>query len=171
MCRAIDHSFGYQRTPHRRDGSDASAQTVSDISGAMRSGAKLGHGSQMALFARRQPIEPHPEKARVELRQSLDHRLPGIFPVNRRPVGQVPAVFAPFLQKIGIAQGLPENFRYRGVVKSDVRLRRLHAERGRGRIGVEAIHRDEFEQPLGVGFGATRLPDELRQSGSHHGNR
>ena len=82
---------------------------LGDVAGAVRAGPEFGHGAHVALFGWRQTVEAHVKKARVEFGQRVDVGLARVGEVDRRFIGDVPTMLAPFLKKIGVAARLAQH--------------------------------------------------------------
>ncbi len=166
MGRTENHSFGDKRVSDWRNGSDRLMQGFGNIAGPVRTRAKFSHRSQVTLFGGGQSVKADPKKTRIEFRQRKRSGEFGVGTVDRRSMSDVPTVFAPFLEKIGVAQRLMKNFGNRPVLETDQFLFGRHAQRRASGSRIEPVDRHEFEQSFSVGFCPTGLPYELRQSGS-----
>jgi len=78
---APDHAFGDELIAGRAERRDLPAQLLGNVTGAVRTRTKLGHGAQIAFFHRRQAVEANAEKTFV---QGHDGRLRGDFHITQR---------------------------------------------------------------------------------------
>ena len=130
----------------------------------LRARAERGHGAQIGLFGAGQPVEADAEEAGVELEDGGLGGVARVREVDGRGGGGVPAVLGPFLQEVWIGFGAAQDLLDRLVGVGDLPpARRGCAAPGRAGLRVEPVDLDEFEQALGIGFGATELPQQLRQ--------
>ena len=80
-------------------------------------------------------------------------------------------MFAPLLQKIGIALGFLDDELQGGLFKNHVLAGRRFLQRLARRRRYERADLGEIEEPLGVGFCTSHPAPELRKAGSHQDHR
>ena len=158
--RAVDHALGDERVAYGSDRRDFPIQDVGDIARSVGPGPELRHGSQVALLGRCHSIEAHAEKARVEFSECLGRCAPRVVEFDRGSMGDVPGVFAPLLEEVGIAARPAQDFGDRAGVEGHTLLGRRHNQGVASVIIVEAIDGREFEQSLGVGLGVAGPRDQ-----------
>ena len=71
MGRAVHHAFLDQAGTHRPEPVDLDVQGIGDIARPVGAEAQLGHGAQVALFARGQAVKTDAEEILV---QALRHQ-------------------------------------------------------------------------------------------------
>ena len=103
-------------------------ESPGDLPRAMRAGAELRHGPQVALLGGGQAVEAGAEEPRIEGGDHLARRASHVPRADGRSLRDVPGLLAPFLQEIRIAPGLVDD-----------RLQRAGGDVGMARAGGLAI--------------------------------
>src|ERR1700722_4900995 len=128
--RAVDHAFCDERVSCWRGSRHFLPEKIRDLAGAMRTWPQFGHRAHVTFLRGCQAIEPYAKETCVEFVDRFLVRELRVRKIDRRPLGDVPAVLAPFLQEVRVAVGPTKDFRYCvGVERSSFPLS-WHAKRG-----------------------------------------
>ena len=169
--RAENHALGDERVAYGSDRGDLPIHDVGDVARSVGPTPECRHGSQVALLGRRQPIEAHAEKARVEFGKRLGSCALRVVQLDWGSIGDVPAMLAPLLEEVGIAVRPSQDFGDCVGAEGNALPGRRHRQGVAGVVVVETVDRRELEESFGVGLGVTGSPDQLRQSRRHHRDR
>ena len=117
----------------------------------MRSLTQFGHGCEIALLRRRQPVHTNEEEVLIQLTLNVGAGKAHILERDRRLRSDIPNVISPLLEEVGIALRAVEQLIERSVGESDALGLRRQLE---GSLGVCASERSGV--PILDGFS---LPD------------